>query len=77
MERRSLLSKINIPLQRLGGRRGMTFPFCGEPFDKLKALSKVEGRPPNKKHSSMSKHTLAFFASAINLNERRSDELLV
>ncbi len=59
----------------------MTFPFGGEPFDrpfnKLKALSKVEGRPPNKKLSSMSKHTLAFFASAINLNERRSDELLV
>jgi hypothetical protein len=26
--------------------------FVGEPFDKLKALSKVEGIPTNKLHSS-------------------------
>jgi len=49
----------------------MTFLFGGEPFDKpfdklkavndieqLKALSKAEGTPPNKKSSSMLKHAL-------------------
>jgi len=49
----------------------MTFLFGGEPFDKpfdklkavndieqLKALSKAEGTPPNKRPSSMLKHAL-------------------
>ena len=40
-------------------RRGMIFLFGGEPFDKLKALSEVEGRPPNKKGSFISKHVLS------------------
>jgi hypothetical protein len=37
----------------------MIFLFGGEPFDKLKALNKVEGRPPNKKASFISKHALS------------------
>jgi len=41
----SLLSKIEISPQRLGGRREMTFLFGGE-------------RPPNKRPPSMSKHAL-------------------
>jgi hypothetical protein len=90
----------------------MTFPFSEEPFDRLNALSKAEGRPANGKLSSMPNHALlaahsyenqfliyprrgriydpvvvsrsdrkktssASFASAVNLNERGSNELLV
>jgi hypothetical protein len=47
----SLLSKIGFSTQRRKGRREPDFLFGGEPFDKLKALSKAEGRPPNKKAS--------------------------
>ena len=48
------LSKIEISPQSRRGRREVIFLFGGEPFDRLKALSKVEGKPPNKKPSSKS-----------------------
>jgi hypothetical protein len=48
---RSLLSKIGFSTQRRKGRRETNFLFGGEPLDKLKALSKAEGRPQNKKAS--------------------------
>ena len=46
----SLLSKIGFSTQRRKGRRESNL-FGGEPLDKLKALSKAEGRPPNKRAS--------------------------
>jgi len=64
LDPQSLLSKIGFSTQRHKGRRETDFLFGGEPLDKpfdklkavngierLKALSKAEGRPPNKKAS--------------------------
>jgi hypothetical protein len=38
-----MLFRIGFSTQRCKGRRGGDILFGGEPFDKLKALSKVEG----------------------------------